>query len=401
MTLEIAGADILILAVLVLGVGHAVNQQIRLLDKANIPIPVTGGILCSLVVLALNLTTDVAITFDMRLRDLLLLVFFSTIGLGAKIRSLLAGGKTLAVLLVLAAVFLVLQDVTGVLLATAFGAHPGYGLFAGSISFAGGHGTAIAWGEVAAESGLEHAGTIGIAFATFGLIAGGVIGGPIAGRLIARSNLQVRSPAQQTPPNTHPSEHQGDGRVLLPNILTTVLMLAICVSLGDIVNRALFSQGVLLPGFLTAMVVGIFITNLRDAFRKPVRADFVDTAGDVSLNLFLAISLMSMDLSSLATAAGPILIALFAQMLLITIFSTLVVFRLMGRDYDAAVISGGFVGLGLGATPVAIANMNAITSKHGPSTKALLVVPLVGAFFIDIANSIVIKFFLALPIMQQ
>lgn len=367
MSYEVSGADVLILAVLVLGLGFAVNGRVTFLDRANIPIPVTGGLICSLMVLALTSATDLELSFDMRLRDLLLLVFFSTIGLGAKLKSLAAGGKALAVLLVLAAVFLVLQDVTGVLLAMAFGAHPGYGLFAGSISFAGGHGTAIAWGEVAADSGLENAGNIGIAFATFGLIAGGVIGGPIAGKLISKGNLKSTPPtAVESVPDASDTARTDD-RLLLPDILSTVLMLSVCVSLGDIVNRALFSQDVLLPGFLTAMVVGIAITNLRDLVRRPVHADVVDTTGDVALNLFLAISLMTMDLSSLATAAGPILIALFVQMLVITLFATIIVFRFMGRDYDAAVISGGFVGLGLGATPVAIANMNAITSKHGPS----------------------------------
>lgn len=400
MTLNVGDADILILAVLVLGLGDWVNQRIGILNRANIPMPVTGGLLCSVAVLAITMLTDIEIVFDMRLRDLLLLVFFSTIGLGAKLRSLAAGGKTLAILLALAAVFLVIQNTTGVLLAASLGAHPGYGLFAGSISFAGGHGTAIAWGEVAAESGLENAGTIGIAFATFGLIAGGIIGGPIAGRLIKGGSLIPKAPEAVERHDGHEQADPRDERVLLPDILTTILMLAVCVSVGDVVNRVLFSQGVLLPGFLTAMVVGIVITNVRDAVCRPVQMDVVDTTGDIALNLFLAISLMSMDLSSLATAAGPILIALFIQMLVMTIFAVVIVFRVLGRDYDAAVISGGFVGLGLGATPVAIANMNAITSKYGPSAKAMLVVPLVGAFFIDIVNSIVIKFFLAMPFMQ-
>ena len=401
MTVDIAGADVVILAVLVLGLGHWINQRIGILSRANIPIPVTGGLICSVAVLIFTAFTDIEVAFDMRLRDLLLLVFFSTIGLGAKLRSLAAGGKSLAILLVLAVVFLVIQDTTGVLLATVFGAHPGYGLFAGSISFAGGHGTAIAWGEVAAESGLEGAGTIGIAFATFGLIAGGIIGGPIAGRLIKKGNLKPRSSNPEAPQASPDVSRPNDDRVLLPDILTTIMMLAICVSLGEVVNRVLFSQGVLLPGFLTAMVVGIVNTNVRDALKRPIQMAVVDTTGDIALNLFLAISLMSMDLSSLATAAGPILIALFVQMLVITVFAVFIVYRFLGRDYDAAVISGGFVGLGLGATPVAIANMNAITSRYGPSTKAMLVVPLVGAFFIDIVNSIVIKFFLAMPFMQH
>lgn len=401
MQYEVTGADIVIVAVLVLGLGYAVNQRFSLLKRVNIPIPVTGGLLCSLVVAALALLADIDISFDMRLRDLLLLVFFSTIGLSAKIRSLIAGGRALLLLLLLATAFLFVQDFTGVTLAILFGAHPGYGLFGGSISFAGGHGTAIAWGEVAQESGLDNAAEIGIAFATFGLIAGGIIGGPIAGRLISKLPKESLSTESRSPEVTPAADGSHRGPLLLPDILGTILMLAVCVSLGDIVNRALFAQGVLLPGFLTAMLVGIIITNAREAARRPVNTDALDTIADIALNLFLAISLMSMNILSLTTSAGPILLGLFVQMIVITVFATFIVFRVMGRNYDAAVIAGGFVGLGLGATPVAIANMHAITTKYRPSPKAMLVVPLVGAFFIDIVNSLVIKFFLAAPVMQQ
>ncbi|MEM1166831.1 MAG: sodium/glutamate symporter [Planctomycetota bacterium] len=401
MSYEIGGADIVILAIFVLGLGQLVNERLPVLKRINIPIPVTGGLIFSIGVAIAGAVFDLELTFDMRLRDLLLLVFFSTIGLGAKLRSLAAGGKALAILLALAAIFLILQDVTGVVLAMAFGGHPGYGLFAGSISFAGGHGTAIAWGEVAEEAGLENASELGVAFATFGLIAGGIIGGPVAGKLITKLKLDESSlPAEDLPTSTE-SQPSAQSGTLFQDIMGTVLMLAICVSVGDVVNRVLFAQGVVLPGFLTAMVVGIVITNVRDIIRKPVRKDVVDTASDLALNLFLAISLMSMDLSALTASAGPILVVLFVQMLVITLFAVLIVFRFMGRDYDAAVISGGFVGLGLGATPVAIANMHAITSKYRPSPKAMLVVPLVGAFFIDIVNSLVIKFFMAMPFMQQ
>jgi ESS family glutamate:Na+ symporter len=180
------------------------------------------------------------------------------------------------------------------------------------------------------------------------------------------------------------------------NILTAILVLAVCVALGDLVNRLLFEKGVLLPGFLTAMFVGIVITNLSDYVDFEIHPVTIDKFGEVALNVFLAMSLMSMKLWSLATAFGPILIVLMAQMLVITLVVVFVVFRVMGRDYDACVISGGFVGLGLGATPVAIANMDALTSRFGPSAKAFLVVPLVGAFFIDILNAVIIKLFIGL-----
>jgi ESS family glutamate:Na+ symporter len=382
------------LSVLVLYLGLCLNRKIRLLAENYIPPAVTGGLVCSGIVAVIYALFDLEISFDMQIRDVLLLIFFSTIGLTAKLRTLVAGGKALVVLIAVAAVFLILQDITGVAIALMFGAHPGYGLMAGSISFAGGHGTAIAWGAEAEAAGLTNASMVGIAFATFGLIGGGVLGGPIARFLISRNRIEARAVETSETDDTD-SNDDGRGGELF-NILTAILVLAVCVALGDSVNRFLFAKGVLLPGFLTAMLVGIVITNLSDTFKFQIHPKTIDKFGEVSLNIFLAMSLMSMKLWGLAGAAGPILVALMAQMLVITLFAVYVVFRVMGRDYDACVISAGFVGLGLGATPVAIANMDAITSRFGPSRKAFLVVPLVGAFFIDLLNALVIKGFIGI-----
>ena len=186
----------------------------------------------------------------------------------------------------------------------------------------------------------------------------------------------------------------------LKGAMTVLLVLAVCVALGDIVNRFLFERDFKVPGFLTAMLVGIAITNLSDKLKRPLDQDAFQKTGEISLQLFLAMSLMSMDLSSLVGAFGPIFVVLSIQILVISVFAVFIVFRIMGRDYDAAVIAGGFCGLGMGATPVAIANMNAVTLKYGPSFKAFLIIPLVGAFFVDILNAIIIKFFLGLPMMQ-
>ncbi len=389
---QVEPIHVLMVSVLVLYLGLYLNRKIRFLAENYIPPAVTGGLVCSAVVAAVYALADLEISFDLRIRDVLLLVFFSTIGLSAKLRTLAAGGRALALLVAVAAVFLILQDTTGVAIALALGAHPGYGLMAGSISFAGGHGTAIAWGAEAEAAGLAGAGTIGIAFATFGLIAGGLLGGPVARYLIGKNRIEA-GPA--TTATTAAAEPEDDGRAgELFNILTAILVLAICVTLGDAVNRFLFEKGVLLPGFLTAMLVGIVIANLSDILKFQIHPRTIDKFGEVALNIFLAMSLMSMKLWGLAGTAGPILLALMVQMLVITLFTVLVVFRAMGRDYDACVISSGFVGLGLGATPVAIANMDAVTTRFGPSPKAFLVVPLVGAFFIDIMNALVIKGFI-------
>ncbi|MBW2727031.1 MAG: sodium/glutamate symporter [Deltaproteobacteria bacterium] len=371
----------LITSIVVLWVGRALTARIPVLDRFSIPPAVTGGLLCSGIVALIQIFGDVQVTFDARLRDMLLLVFFSTIGLSSKFRDLAAGGRGLAVLVVVASVFLVVQDLSGVGLVWLIGGHPAYGLFGGSVSFAGGFGTAIAWGDIAVDAGLVYAREIGIACATVGLIAGGLAGGPIAQWLIRRNGLEAGSQESSAEAETRDRVRSAPWNV--DETLGTVFALALCASLGDIVNRALFSGGVVLPGFLTAMGVGI------------------DRVSQISLPLFLAMSLMGMQLWVIANAAGAILLVLTVQVVVMTGFAVLVVFRTMGRDYDAAVIAAGFVGLGLGATPVGIANMEAVTKKYGPSAKAFLIVPLVGAFFIDVVNATVIKFFAGLPIIAN
>lgn len=400
--LQVNIVDTLIISLIVLYVGNLLTRWIGFLEKYSIPQAVTGGLICSLIVLAVISFGGPKITFDLELRDALLLAFFSTIGLSAKFGRLKAGGKPLMIMVVAAGIFLVVQNSTGVLLALGLGSHPGYGLFAGSVSFAGGHGTAIAWGQEAEAAGLVDAGLIGIAFATFGLVAGGIIGGPIGEYLIKKNKLSPGGPEFDQPMMAKADAPEAALEpVTMKRTLTTILVLAICVSAGDVVNRFFFGAGVKLPGFLTAMMVGIIITNLADMVKKEVRQQDFDKVGEVSLQLFLAMSLMSMDLNALADAMGIVLFVLIIQVFAITFFAVLIIFRIMGKTYDAAVICAGFTGLGLGATPVAIANMNAITAKYGPSFKAFLVVPLVGAFFIDLLNAIIIKFFIALPVMQN
>jgi len=229
------GNDVILTSIVVWFIGEYLTRSISFLKRYSIPSAVTGGLICSILVALLYSFANIEISFDMRIRDLLLLLFFSTIGLSAKLKLLKEGGKTLAVLLIAATAFLVVQDITGVLLAKVMGHHPAYGLFGGSISFAGGYGTAIAWGKVAEEAGLLKAKEIGIAFATFGLIAGGILGGPIAERLVKKGNHtkgndlegSVISDQQETI-NAAPS---------ISGVLGTVLVLALCVEIGDLVNR--------------------------------------------------------------------------------------------------------------------------------------------------------------------
>lgn len=386
--------DMLSMSIIVLFIGMYLNKKIRVLGENYIPPAVTGGLIFSTGVALLYAFGDIQLEFDMRARDLLLLVFFSTVGLSARLRVLAAGGKALVVMVVIAAVFLILQDVTGVVLSMLTGNHPGYGLMGGSVSFAGGHGTAIAWGAQAEAAGLEDASEVGIAFATFGLIAGGLMGGPIAKYLMNKNGISGPGTEDMETPAASQEESpavQGD---TLFNVLRTLLILAVCVSVGDTVNRWLFSGGVLLPGFLTSMGVAILITNIIDMANRPLSKGVVDGFGEVSLNVFLSMSMMSIQLWALGSGAGAIMLVLIAQVLVMTFFAAFIVFRVMGRDYDAVVMAAGFTGLGLGATPVAIANMDAVTLRYGPSPKALLVIPLIGAFFIDLLNATIIKIFI-------
>ncbi|WP_457673048.1 sodium/glutamate symporter [Thiolapillus sp.] len=395
MEIKIANLDIIIVAVLVLALGKLLNRKLPFLEKYNIPFAVTGGILCSLFVLALQAGWNIKVSFDLQLRDLFLLFFFSTIGLGAKLNTLARGGKMLFLLTLVAVLLLVAQNIAGIGIAMLSGQAPGYGLLAGSVSFAGGHGTAIAWGEVAAEAGLKGAAEFGIACATFGLIAGGLIGGPVGGWLIERHGLRPAETASAAQGQAEAEESCQE--IHIDDVLGTLLALSVCVTAGEWVNQFLAGKGLSLPGFLTAMMVGIVITNTADAFRRPLNRPAIDRAGELSLQLFLAMSLMSMDLMSMMSSLGAILVMVLAQVAVVIAVAVFVVFRVTGRNYDSAVMASGFCGLGLGATPVAIANMTALTSKYGPSVQAFLVIPLIGAFFIDLLNAVVIKFFIAMP----
>ncbi len=395
MEISIANLDIIIVAVLVLALGRFLNRRIVFLEKYNIPLAVTGGIVCSLFVFLLQAGWDIKVSFDLQLRDLFLLFFFSTIGLGAKLNTLAKGGKMLFLLTLVATLLLVAQNLAGIGVALLGGQAPGYGLLAGSVSFAGGHGTAIAWGQLASEAGLKGAMEFGIACATFGLIAGGLIGGPVGGWLIARHDL--RPAGDQDSPVGEGAGEPGCREVHVDDVLGTLLALSVCVTAGEWVNQYLAGKGLSLPGFLTAMMVGIFITNTADALKRPLNRPAIDRAGELSLQLFLAMSLMSMDLMSMMNALGAILVMVLVQVAVVIVVAVFVVFRITGRNYDSAVMAAGFCGLGLGATPVAIANMTALTSKYGPSVQAFLVIPLIGAFFIDLLNAVVIKFFIAMP----
>lgn len=399
------GRETLILAILTLFLGKYLNQKFRFLQTYNIPEPVTGGVLASILVAIIYSLADIYFEFNLENRDMLLAVFFTSVGLNAKFSMLLRGGKPLLILIACASTFLVLQNLTGIAVATIVGAKPLAGLLGGSISLSGGHGTALAWAPVfVTELGVENAVTIGLAVATFGLVIGGIIGGPISHYLITRYDLKPADPDGQYIVGL-PAEAQDDAQhshqvIDVDSILVTLLTLAVAMGLGLWITEIALDLGLKLPYFVGSLFAGIVLTNTVPALFKsihwPSGSNSLALISDVSLSLFLAMSLMSLNLLAIFSMAAPLLLLLVAQLVTITVWVIFVIFPLMGKTYDAAVMAGGYAGLGLGATPTAVANMTAITRTYGPSPLAFLIVPLVGAFFIDIANSLILQFFIRL-----
>ncbi len=394
--MELDPRQTLIIAILVLYLGRFINNRINLLREYNIPEPVTGGLLASVLFGMLYWIGDIEVNFDMANRNMLLVVFFTTIGLSSRIDVLKEGGKSLLILLVLAVGYLFIQNLAGIGIAAAAGAPPVLGLLTGSVSLSGGHGTAIAWAPTfGSEYGISFAMEIGLACATFGLIFGGVIGGPIARFLIWRHKLEPEQSGDLTVGFRY-KEHE---IIDVDGILKVLLVISIAIGIGIHLNELLDYWGLNLPDFVTCLFAGIILTNSLPRFipkyQWPTGTRSLALVSDVSLGLFLAMSLMSLQLWALADLAGSMLMLLAVQVLLITCYSVFVVFKALGADYDAAVICSGYSGLALGATPTAIANMTAVTKSLGPAPRAFVVVPLVGAFFIDLSNAMIINLLLA------
>jgi glutamate:Na+ symporter, ESS family len=397
--IELGTRQVLLLSIMVLWLGIFLTKKIVFLNEFNIPAPVSGGLICSLIVALLDITADIKINFDLSIRDTLLLVFFSTIGLSANLRLLIEGGKLLVIILVVATFYLVIQNTIGIAVATVIEGHPAYGLLAGSVSFAGGHGTGITYGKLFSEQyGLEATVEIAMACATFGLIFGGLVGGPVAKFLISKHNLKGdETESAETP---HPQHASKGDFVNMDVIINATFIIALCIGIGEHIHGWLKTNGITMPLYLPSLFVGIIITNLADLLKMKRSDRFINAIGlwsDISLTLFLSMSLMSMQILILSNAIRPLLLVLALQVVVMAFFAYFVVFRIAGKDYDAAVITAGFAGLGLGATPVGMANMRAITTKYGASAKAFLTIPLLGAFFIDITNALVLQFFMGLP----
>ena len=399
MLIELDVFGTLTAASLVLLAGRKLVASWGVLNTYSIPEPVVGGLVVALLMWLLHSTAGVQVNFDKTLGPPLMLAFFACIGLNADLPSLLRGGRPLVVFLAVVLGFLVLQNLTGVGLAVLLGQSPLVGLLAGSISLSGGHGTGAAWGAVFVERyHLAGAKEIAIASATFGLVLGGVIGGPVARHLLAKVRKTPGAAVSHQEPTLF--EHPAEVRLITaPALIETLALISVCLLAGQHIARALAGTFLELPAFVCVLFVGVVLRNgLAAAGKYTVFERAVSVLGNVSLALFLALALMSMRLWELSSLALPMLGLLLGQTVLMAAYAIFVTFPVMGRNYDAAVIAAGHCGFGLGATPTAIANMQAVTDRFGNSPLAFLVVPMVGAFFIDLANALVIKLFLLLPL---
>jgi ESS family glutamate:Na+ symporter len=389
------------LGIIVLFTGKRVNDAIGFLREFSIPEPVTGGLIATILIALLYIASSIEISFDLAARDVLLVYFFTTIGINSSLKDLLTGGKPLVILLVITIAYMFLQNLTGITVAALFDQPTAIGMLGGTVSLIGGHGTAIAWSpRIVEDYGIANAMEVGIACATFGLILASLMGGPIAKYLITKHKL--------TPTKVEPlvvgkmEKDTGKYMINYLDFLDAVLAIHISAILGLLINNGLDILGLKLPLFVTCLFAGIIITNLvPKSFPRisgtvwPSRKPAISLIAEVSLGAFLAMSLMSMQLWTLIDLAGPIFAILGAQFLIAVSLTLFVVFPLMGRSYDAAVICAGFGGISLGSTPTAMANMSAVTKRYGASHLAFVIVPLVCAFFIDLVNALLIPFFLA------
>lgn len=390
--LRLDGYQTFVAASLVLLLGRLLVARVAPLRTFSIPEPVAGGVAASLALLALHVSTGVGVRFDTTMQTPFMLAFFATIGLSADLRSLAAGGRTLVRFLAVVLAFLLVQNLVGVGIATLLGLDPRVGLLAGSIALSGGHGTAAAWGAVFARDGVPSAVEIGVASATFGLVLGGITGGPVAGWLLRHAHP---APGADAGSEAAPTGFEQPATVRLitaPALVETLALIAVCLWLGTLAAGALAGSALELPVFVPVLFVGVALRNALSwltGYEPFDRA--VSVVGNVSLALFLAMALMSLRLWELAHLALPVLAILLVQTGLLAAWVVKVTYPAMGRTYDAVVLGAGQCGFGLGGTPTAIANMQAITSRFGPSRVAFVIVPLVGAFFLDLANAVVIK----------
>ncbi|MHB9944322.1 sodium/glutamate symporter [Clostridium botulinum] len=392
MTLELDMIQTTTLAILFYYIGVFIKSKVSIFEKFCIPAPVVGGLIFAILNLIFTESGFISISLDTTLQKPFMLAFFTTIGFGASFKMIKQGGLHVIMFFIAALLLVISQDVLGVVMAKFIGEDPLLGLIVGSVTMTGGHGTGATFGALfESEYGLVGASTTAMAAATFGLVCGSLIGGPIAKNLISKNNLK-NSSDEFFEANSDDCEE-----VSYKTLFNTFSLIFISMGLGSILEMLFTNLGIVLPSYVDAMIVAAIILNIGEQTNKwKINSKCVDIIGNMSLNVFLSMALIGLKLWELKSTAGPLLILLIGQAVLMFIFAYFITFRLMGKDYDAAVMSSGHCGFGMGATPNGIANMEAITSKYGASPKAFFILPVVGAFLIDFSNSLVITLFVNL-----
>lgn len=395
-------------------IGNFLIKRVGFLYRFTIPGPVAGGLLIAIICLILRQFFQITITFETQpLQGILMLMFFASVGFSANIAELKAGGRIIAIFLLGVTGLLILQNIVGVSLATLLDQNPLMGLLAGSITLSGGHGTGASWGPVFVEKyGYQGAVEIAMACATFGLVLGGLVGGPTARFLIARMGRHEMSSAEQDASDeaaentldlSNFEKPQARRKVNTSAMLEAIAMLTVAAAAGTYIYTLLDGSRLQFPTFVfalfSAVVIGNIVPRINRRYHVPEKA--ISVSGNICLSLFLTMALMSLKLWELIDLALPMLVILTIQTIIMVLYAVFVTYVIMGRNYDAAVLAAGHCGFGLGATPTAIANMQVVTDRYGPSHMAFIVVPMVGAFFIDILNAFVIQGFLSIPIFSS
>ena len=393
--IELTQLEVFSISMLVLFIGNQMASRVNCLQKYNIPDPVVGGLAFSIFTSFIHFKYEITLSFDKALQDTMMMAFFTTIGLGANAKLLKVGGVGIVRFALIAIVFLIIQDTVGVLLAKIFSLDPLIGLFAGSITLSGGHGTGAIYADV--FSNVDRALEIAMACATFGLILGGIFGGPLAQRLIAKYKLAADEKVLH--PKQALKEHGLDEKemVTAKTMLEMLFVIAVCIVLAEQIQLYMHIKGVNnVPTFVYAMLLGILFTNFAEfttTYKTP--AQTIELVGVLSLSVFLTLALMSLKIWQLMDLAGPLIIIILVQTVVLLLFAYFITFRFMGKNYESAVIASGHLGFGMGATATAVANMETVVFRYGAAPKAFLIVPIVGAFFIDVANAGVIQLFLS------
>jgi len=381
-------------AVVVLILGAFLKRKISFLEKFCIPAPVIGGLIFAIFTLICYSTGILEIDFDDTLKEVCMVFFFTSVGFQANLKVLKSGGKPLLIFLVLVIVLIITQNFTAIGLANLLGLDSLTGMTTGSIPMVGGHGTAGAFGPVLEDFGISGATTVCTAAATFGLVAGSLMGGPIGNRLIKKHNLlETIKNDDDTLLVEEEEKHERHFSMYAP----AVFQLIIAVGIGTIFSKLLSLTGMTFPIYIGAMIAAAIMRNIGEYTGKiTIHMGEINDLGGICLSLFLGIAMITLKLWQLAELALPLVILLAGQVALMFLFSYIVVFNVMGRNYDAAVLVAGTCGFGMGATPNAMANMQAICEKYGPSVKAYLIIPIVGSLFADFLNSLTITFFINL-----